>query len=328
MKRKVKLSLMIAALLGLLALFGSAEGSDANLIAYWAFDEGSGAITYDSAGDNDGTIYGPNWTTGQIDGALEFDGVDDYVSFGTGPAITGTGPFSVLAWVQTGNTEAQPVLTQRSEGSATGSYGVAVLADGRVQFHTYNGGYGLLFQSDVTVNDGLWHHVAAVRTNSTDGEIYVDGSAVGSGSGPARSLNNVQVWIGRVFTGPSYFDGVIDDVRVYERALSGEEVEQLYLEGFDGSELGIMAIESAIGQKLEALDAIGAALAREWMAYDALEELLASGDYGDLSKRDIAAAQREIESAIRRQERSRKVVVVSIENLEDALLSLGWEPEP
>ena len=53
-----------------------------------------------------------------------------------------------------------------------------------------------------------------------------------------------------------------------------------------------------------------------------------SGDYGDLNKRDIAAAQRQVESAIRRQERSRKVLVDSIEKLEDALLSLGLEPEP
>ena len=203
-----------------------------NLVAHWALDEGSGTIAYDSAGDSDGTIYGANWTSGQIDGALEFDGLDDYVSCGTGAALTGTGPFSASAWVQTGTAKGQKIMGQRSETTADGSYGTSILEDGRVQFWVYNSGYGFLFQSSVTVNDGLWHHVAVVRTNSTDGEIYVDGSLVGSGTGPVKSLNYVPVWIGGPgFTGPFCFDGKIDDVRIYDRALSGAEVEQLYQSG-------------------------------------------------------------------------------------------------
>ncbi len=206
---------------------------DPNLVAHWKFDESSGTMAYDSAGSSHGTlINGPIWTIGQIDGALEFDGVDDYISCGTGPAITGTEPFAVSVWVKTNASKGQAVLVQRSESSAHGSYGVSILDDGRVQFHIYNGGYGVLFQSDVTVNDGLWHHIAVVRTNSTDGEIYVDGSLSGSDSGPARSLNNVPVWIGGPgFTGPFDFEGSIDDVRIYDRALSVEEVEQLHQDG-------------------------------------------------------------------------------------------------
>jgi hypothetical protein len=208
-------------------------GVTPGLIAHWKFDEVAGVTAYDSAGSSHGTlINGPIWGSGQIDGALEFDGIDDYVSCGTGPAITGTGPFSVSAWVKTDSSKGQAVLVQRSESSANGSYGLSILADGRAQSHTYNGGYGVLFQSDVTVNDGLWHHIAVVRTNSTDGEIYVDGSLSGSDSGPARSLNNVPVWIGGPgFTGPFDFEGSIDDVRIYDRALSAEAVEQLYQDG-------------------------------------------------------------------------------------------------
>ena len=50
------------------------------LISYWKFDEGSGTTAYDSVGANNGTVYGANWTTGKVDGALSFDGVDDYVN--------------------------------------------------------------------------------------------------------------------------------------------------------------------------------------------------------------------------------------------------------
>lgn len=77
-------SLVIVAVLGHLVLCGSAGGSEPieGLIAHWKFDEGEGDIAYDSAGDNDGTIYGVDWTTGIIDGALDFDGEDDYVDVG------------------------------------------------------------------------------------------------------------------------------------------------------------------------------------------------------------------------------------------------------
>jgi hypothetical protein len=51
---------------------------EANLVSLWKFDEGSGGTAYDSASDNDGTIYGASWTTGQIGGALDFDGSNDY----------------------------------------------------------------------------------------------------------------------------------------------------------------------------------------------------------------------------------------------------------
>ena len=173
---------------------------------------------------------------------LEFDGEDDYVSCSTGPAITGTGPFAVSAWVKTDSVKGHAIVVQRSESSANGSYGVSIRADGRAQFYVYNGGYGFLFQSDVTVDDSLWHHVAAVRTNSTDGEIYVDGSLSGSDSGPGRSLNNVPVWIGGPgFTGPFVFDGLIDDVRIWSAALTQEEIQANMHIALDGSEPNLVA---------------------------------------------------------------------------------------
>lgn len=76
------------------------------------------------------------------------------------------------------------------------------------------------------------------------------------------------------------------------------------------------------------LEIINETLEREWQAYEVLEEVLESGDYGDLNKRDIAAALREIESVIRRQQLSRKVLLESIDKLEDSLSALGCEAEP
>ena len=328
MMRKANFGFVMLVVMVFLALPSFGQAGDPNLVAHWAFDEGAGVIAYDSAGGNDGNFVGdPCWTSGRINGALEFDGVDDYISCGTGPAITGIGPFAVSAWVKSDIVKEHAVVVQRSAASANGSYGVSILDDGRVQFYVYDGAIGFKLRSNLTVDDGLWHHVAAVRINSTDGEIYVDGSLSATGSGPARSLNSVAVWIGGPgFTGPFRFDGAIDDVRIYNSALSAEEVERLYWEGFGDLELAIMQIEKAVAEKEGALESIESALERELVAYGALEEVFSSGDYGDLSKRDIAAAQRKIDSSIRRQERSQRVVLDSIDELKDALLSLGWEP--
>ncbi len=124
--------------------------------------------------------------------ALNFDGVDDYVDCGNGPAITGTGAFTASAWINTDSVRDQAILTQKSIASSNGMYGFGIM-NRRIQFQIYNNGYSYRFQSNVTVNDGLWHHIVVVRTNSTDGEIYVDGSLVGTGSGPAKSLSDFPV---------------------------------------------------------------------------------------------------------------------------------------
>ena len=325
---KAKMNLFFVAVLGLLALCSSAWAVEVNEPAsHWKFDEGSGTIAYDCVGDNNGIIYGAQWTIGQLDGALSFDGVNDYVDCGTGPAITGTGTFAVSAWVKT-DSPAGAIVVQRTPTSADGSYGLSIVNNGKAMFYVYNGGLGFIFQSDVIVNDGLWHHIVVVRTNSTDGEIYIDGSLAGSGSGSARSLNNVLVNIGRGTAGTSYFNGSIDDVRIYDTALSAEEIWQLYLDGLSEYERAVICVENAIDKKQVALEAVDAALVEEADAYEALEELLETRDYGDLKKNDIVKARQGIRSAMQHQEQSAGALAKSIERLYDVLTALGWEPEP
>jgi hypothetical protein len=337
MKRKMKLSLVIVALLGLLALGGPALGSDANLVAHWQFDEGSGTIAYDSVGGNVGTIYGDGeWAGGQVGGALRLDGDGDYVDCGNSFAsVTGSVTKSIMAWVKSDTTNytacAMILELYRKSDSSSGFYIKACDNPGTWQsFHINSGSYTRL-DSGVYVTDE-WTHIALVQ-DGPEVDLYVNGVSEASASdgvapgisSPRNATIGAYVYDSSAF---ACFSGTIDEVRIYNRALSGEEVQQLYLEGFSLSAAAIRDIEDAIAEKLEALETIDAALEKEWAAYDALEELLAGGDYEGLSKRDIAAAQRKMESAIRRQERSKRVVAGSIEELEDALLSLGLEPAP
>jgi len=76
------------------------------------------------------------------------------------------------------------------------------------------------------------------------------------------------------------------------------------------------------------MERINAELEKEWAAYEALEEWLEGGDYGDLNYGDIVTAKQKIHSAIQHEEQSIDVLEQSIEKLKDALISLGYEPEP
>jgi hypothetical protein len=91
-------------------------------------------------------------------------------------------------------------------------------------------------------------------------------------------------------------------------------------------ELAIIRTEDAIAKKVEVLERISAELEKEWAAYEVLEELLESGDYGDLDKGDIVTAKQKIHSAIQHQEQTIDALEKSIAKLKDALSALGYDP--
>ncbi len=333
---KARTNLVIMAVLGLSVLCGSALAVDGNEpIAHWKFDEGSGTIAYDSAGDNDGTFIGePNWTAGQVGGALEFDGVDDYVDVGDpadGSLDLGTGNFSISGWVKRDVLEIHSSIYSKTNYTDGLGYGLFINNDNHFYFRTGTTGWvKTAVLSNAMVTTGTWYHIVGVREDTTL-KIYVNGSLDNSTTGTLRDVDNtVSAVIGRFYSNHDdyYHNGTIDDVLIYNRALSAEEVEQLYWAGFSPSERAVRAIDGAIDEKLQALEKIDAALEKEWLAYDALEELLETGDYGDLKKGDIVTAKQKIHSAIQHQEQSIDALEKSIEKLEDVLTALGWEPEP
>ncbi|AQT67121.1 Alpha-amylase/pullulanase [Anaerohalosphaera lusitana] len=207
-------------------------GSALGMTGYWKLDDGDGTVADDSSGgNNDGTVSGAVWTQGVDGGALSFDGVNDAVRFGTGPSLSGKTDFSVSAWIKTSASKDQVIVQQRN-GGFNGQYAVRVNYDGRVSFFVYgNMGYQFSFSSSETVNDGEWHHVAAVR-DGDDGFIYIDGSLSGSGSGSVRDLNGgIGVGVGAdIRDNNKHFQGVIDEVRIYDRALGGDAVHELFYE--------------------------------------------------------------------------------------------------
>ena len=336
--RTLRTSLFFMALLGFIALSGLAQADEPNLVSHWKFDEGSGTIAYDSAGGNHGALVnGPVWTTGQIGGALSFDGIDDYVDCGSAFAsVIGSSTKSIMAWVKPRSTsEAARIVTLYRRSDSSSGFALRFANSPAIWSSLYmKSAYSYEWlDSEVPVERGRWTHIALVQDGSKV-ELYINGvleKSANNGAAPALSnppnaVIGAYMWWGHYPSGS--LDGTIDDVRIYDRGLSAKEVWAVYLEGLSFYDRAVLITEHVLAEKEEMLDAIDEMLEKEDQAYGALKELLASGDYGDLKKGDIVKARQEVHSAVQHEEQAAGALEKSIDNLYDALFSLGWEPEP
>ncbi len=220
---------------------GNLEGG---LVGHWQFDEGSGATANDSSGyGNAGTLTnGPVWTTGKIGGALDFDGVDDYVNIGSVTSLNNVRPISISAWIYPrshGEGDAGRII---SKHDATGRWSFHFNTTGRLRFHKDFSGASELNRiaagGTIAVND--WQHVVVTwdgSSNAANVHIYRNGGETGysttiSGINPpdddSASILRIGAWGA---PGNNVFDGLIDDVRIYNRVLNPAEILQLCRDG-------------------------------------------------------------------------------------------------
>ncbi len=203
---------------------------------HWQFNEGTGAIALDSSGNgHDGTLLNmdeSDWVSGKDGTALDFDGVGDRVQIYGYKGIEGDVSRTVCAWIRTTDTKGEIV-----------SWGPNAMPGGRWVILTESNGHlrvevgGGSIVGSTLVCDGAWHHVAAVLENDGSpnvGEIrlYVDGVRDAPSSIGDQAIDTVlgpDVKIGLWGGGQGYFEGIIDDVRIYDRALSAEEISELAL---------------------------------------------------------------------------------------------------
>lgn len=201
----------------------------AELVAHWGFDFGDGR---DSCGDNHGIFYGdPYWITGRVKYALQLDGVDDYIDCGDYEKFNITDKATVTAWVKTndcGNSENNPYIVNGTHG-----IGLRHHALSNLEFMVHvggidNGWHMVQFPVDSSFNN-IWHHLAGTY-DGRELRIYVDGELkeVSECKGYIKSSAS-SVNIGRNPQKPDrFYEGVIDDVRIYNHALTEDEVKELY----------------------------------------------------------------------------------------------------
>ncbi|KPL24302.1 MAG: hypothetical protein AMJ75_03995, partial [Phycisphaerae bacterium SM1_79] len=207
-----------------------ASSVSASLVGYWALDEGSGTTAQDSSGNNNhGALMGdPQWVAGQVGGALQFDGVDDWVEVPHHDSLTVDSEVTVAAWIYAerhtgpGGATWQGVF---AKGNTNRSYSLYTEASGALHFST--AGIGTL--SDPTLPLNEWVHVCAMVAGGAH-RYYVNGAPAGQGGSgiilPGAS-DTESVMIGTTHEGSREFLGMIDEVRVYDHALTEAEVEQL-----------------------------------------------------------------------------------------------------
>ena len=207
------------------------------LVGYWGFDEGEGATAYNAADTgsvNDGTLTNdPKWTQGKKGGALSFDGENDYVEVADNDSLDITNKITMEAWVNVIDPSVESVIVQKhnSTGYAHSNYAMEIrsnqlrvwFGDG-TNYRIYSGG------SPATG----WIHVVGVISSANDIKGYINGIEVsGSYSGSATTItaNNQILKIGLKTISYGGFNGEIDEVRIYDRALSAEEVRHHYNRG-------------------------------------------------------------------------------------------------
>jgi len=207
-----------------------------NPFAHWKLD--SDASDYSGNG-YDGTIYGdPNWVAGQIDGALDLDGMDDYVDTNSADlGLEGTDTITVSAWIY-------PRSVTGDTGYIINDYDKNFRRGWLVDFASTNTfratnlsfGKSRKRQSSVLALD-QWHHVVAVIYPADYPDIYVNGQLDNNPLASGNPTTELYMGSGNVMIGRQsnpderYFNGIIDYVRIYDRAISTAEILKLYQDG-------------------------------------------------------------------------------------------------
>ena len=234
----------LTALVVLAALAGPAQASHSDVAGQWRLDAGSGQLVRDSSGhDLDGRLGNssgadegdPEWISGRIGpGALNFSGGSRSVVVADSPLLE-PARVTAEAWVRRAGSPGPfaYVLSKGASGCHAASYAIYSGFAGGLTFYVYDGSNYRLSSPDAgaEVWDGAWHHVAGTYDGSRV-HLYVDGVEMGSGT-PAPPIayglpSGEAFYIGNYRGSCDFpFTGAIDNVRIWSRALSGEEIVTL-----------------------------------------------------------------------------------------------------
>ncbi|UCC98214.1 MAG: PD40 domain-containing protein [Phycisphaerales bacterium] len=195
----------------------------ADLVAYWKLDESEGNVAHESIGGSQDVVTGsPQWqpTGGKVGGALELDGVDDCVTSDVGPNPV-DGPFGILVWVK-GGTPGQVIVSQPA-----GANWLMADADGKLTTELASAGRdNRPLSSQTIITDGQWHRIGLVW-DGLNRALRVDGIVVAEDtqSSIQPSAGGLHIGTGKDLASGTYFSGLIDDVRLYDYAISGSAID-------------------------------------------------------------------------------------------------------
>jgi type II secretory pathway pseudopilin PulG len=207
-------------------------------IAHWKLDETIGLTASDSEGGHDGTLVNEaTWSPGNLDGGLLFDGINDYVNVPHDNNLLLTGEMTFTAWANTLDVSNgyKAIIAKDTPGNGASNYWFGIESDELVFGFWVSGAFRSVTTSGANLTAGNWKHLAASFSNVTDEVLlYIDGEEIQVGSITFEPTTETSdLWIGKSVDG-EYWNGTLDDVRIYNRALTAGEIDELYTEGYAG----------------------------------------------------------------------------------------------
>jgi hypothetical protein len=246
----MKASILLSLILIVLAPVFAAAQIDDSLILYLSFDEGDGEDAFDTSNyGNDGVLRGgPEWVDGKFGKALKFDGVDDYVEIPDNESLYVEEGVTLMAWVNlerygfTG-TDYQGIV---AKGNTYRSYSLySHVPTSGLHFSTSATAASTFYGSTTsgkTIPLNTWTHVAAIAATADTGgshTYYIDGEPAGTTNFadlttlPGSNDTGV-VFVAKTAEGSRFLQGMIDEVRIWNRALSQTEVISQMERGSEG----------------------------------------------------------------------------------------------
>jgi len=202
-------------------------------VSRWYLNENTGSIAYDSIDGNDGTIKGAAWTTGVNGSALDFDGINDYISVSESDNLNmGGSDYTIEAWVKVDDSityKDERILVEYGTWQS-GTYQLTSKNDNQYKTNFYGRSSSQGSECKVDWTDSKWHHLVGVFNNSANClYTYYDGclcDEIKEKNAPANK--KLPLYIGSRGGKKHFTDGTIDEVTIYDRPLSAGEVLEHY----------------------------------------------------------------------------------------------------
>jgi hypothetical protein len=219
------------------------------LVLYYTFETNENGVVTDLSGKgNTGTVYGATWISGgkANGGACSFDGTNDYMLVNDSASLGATN-LTVSAWLYynfSGGTTLEMMLEKGPH-------------DGCWEFMNYNNGLVWIrggaaspyLCTDTSFSTGTWHHIVSTISNTT-ATVYIDGIQAKSGPVATVQVTSEPIYIGcsyRLGSKQDWLHGALDEIRIYNRALSSNEVQALYENPGSGGVLGWLSVQAGSG---------------------------------------------------------------------------------
>jgi hypothetical protein len=210
------------------------QGLRKDMLGYWKFDERRGAVAIDGSGfGNDGTIIGPKRVPASTGFALDFDGRDDYVEIEADLGLDNLDAVTMAAWIYPHADSHWHALDKGDGDKRIYAEGIERTLDGRIR---YSGAHAYSASVSDTIVLSRWQHIALTWSRTTNRtRLYHDGvevqysvQEIGSGGVLDDTTHPFTIGARGALGEATFFDGLIDEVRLYGHALTEEEVRDIY----------------------------------------------------------------------------------------------------